>query len=206
MYLVTSPREPSVAALVASGRVGVLAQPGSNPPLEGEVWAADNGCFSPGRAWYADRWLAWLERQRPLAGACLFAAVPDRVGDHRATLRRWGYFSDAVRALGFAPAFVGQDGQTVAQTPWDELGALFIGGTTAWKLSEEPRRLADEALARGLWVHVGRVNSGKRFRAWAPHAHSCDGSFLSFAPAGNVPRLVRWLDHHEHAPTLWEAP
>lgn len=39
-------------------------------------WAADNGCFTLGDRFDADKWLRWLgERSR----SALFAAVPDRV-------------------------------------------------------------------------------------------------------------------------------
>ena len=39
-----------------------------------------------------------------------------------------------------------------------------IGGTTSWKLGPAAAGLAAQARRRGLWVHLGRVNSLKRLR------------------------------------------
>lgn len=93
-----------------------------------------------------------------------------------------------------------QPGSNHPRVGW--LWAADIGGTTEWKLSEHARGLAAEGRDRGLWIHVGRVNSGRRFSSWAPAADSCDGTFLAFGPAANVPRLLEWLDDYEHSPQL----
>jgi hypothetical protein len=42
------------------------------------------------------------------------------------------------------------------------LGALFIGGSTEWKLGPQAETLIAYAKTRGLWVHMGRVNSQQR--------------------------------------------
>ena len=47
-------------------------------------------------------------------------------------------------------------------TAWPRIDALFIGGSTDWKLGAATRALVREAKRRGLWVHMGRVNSLKR--------------------------------------------
>lgn len=203
LYLATSP-VPEVRALLDAGRIGLLCTPdGGSPPKPGWVWAADNGCFSG--SWDADRWIAWLGRRAPHRASCLFATVPDVVADADATLDRWDLYVTQVTMLGYRPALVAQDGLEPAMVPWSELGALFIGGSTEWKRSEAPRRLAAEARGRGLHVHVGRVNSEARFRAWAPDADSADGTFLAFGPSTNVPKLLRWLERHAAAPSLWES-
>jgi hypothetical protein len=55
--------------------------------------------------------------------------------------------------------------------------------------------LAAEARARGLTVHMGRVNSLRRLRyAAAIGCHSADGTCLTYAPQQNLPRLLSWLD------------
>lgn len=66
---------------------------------------------------------------------------------------------------------------------------------TEWKLSPEAAHVADEARARGLAVHMGRVNSHGRL----DHAHSIgcttvDGTFATTNPDENLPRLLAWLD------------
>lgn len=180
-----------------------MCQPGSNRPRAGWVWAADNGCFAS--TWEHDRWAAWLARDHPRAG-CLFATVPDVVGDHDATLERFAKHVDMVRDLRYPVAFVGQDGASVHGVPWDEFDCLFIGGSTDWKLSEVARHLGVVARDRGKWVHVGRVNSRRRFATWTPYADSCDGTFLAFGPNKNAPRLSGWIDATRAQPALTLTP
>jgi hypothetical protein len=127
--------------------------------------------------------------------------VPDVVADADATLERFHRYRPVVAEAGYPVAFVAQDG--LERVPWPQIDCLFIGGTDAFKGSEWAIAAAAEARQRGKWVHVGRVNGDRRFRAWAPFADSCDGTFLRFAPSQNVPRLARWLDNAENRPTLW---
>jgi hypothetical protein len=190
LYLGTSPNDDAVRPLLDSHRIGLMSQPGSNPPRPGWVWAADNGCFNA--RWDHDQWARWLARDMPRSG-CLFATVPDVVADHAATLDRFNIHARTVADARYPIAFVGQDGASIAGIPWSDIDCLFIGGSTDWKLSERAFALAGAARDRGKWVHVGRVNSNRRFAAWAPHADSCDGTFLAFGPTKNAPRLERWI-------------
>lgn len=199
LYLGTSPCEPDVASLLDTRRIGLMCQPGSNKPRGGWLWAADNGCFA--ESWREQHWLNWLYQSHPRVG-CLFAVVPDVVADHEATLDRWGQYRSAVEDAHYPLAFVGQDGATVATTPWSEFDCYFVGGTTEWKMGEA-FGLAEEARRLGKWVHVGRVNSNSRYQAWAPFADSCDGTFLAYGPKVNTPRLTAWLDTLEREPSLW---
>lgn len=199
LYLATSPCEPAVADLLNRRRLGLMCQPVSNPPRAGWLWAADNGCFSA--KWDETKWRRWLGSDLPKAG-CLFAVVPDVVADAAATLERFTAFADLVRGLRYPVALVAQDGLERLTVPWNDLDCLFIGGSTGWKLGEYAHQLAREARKHGKWVHVGRVNSGARYRAWSADADSCDGTFLAFGPTVNTPRLVAWLDHHDANPQL----
>lgn len=198
LYLGTSPCEPLVRDMLDTRRIGLMCQPRSNPPVAGWLWAADNGCFNA--KWSEAEWWAWLNRPHPRSG-CLFAVVPDVVADHDATLNRFWEYRDSITGR-YPVAFVGQDGATVDTVPWKELDTLFVGGSTRWKLSETAFGLAAEARKRGKWVHVGRVNSRRRYAAWYRHADSCDGTFLAFGPAKNSARLTGWLDGVEAAPPL----
>lgn len=188
--------------LLTRRRLGLMCQPASNPPKAGWLWAADNGCFSPG--WDETRWESWLERDHPRAG-CLFAVVPDVVADAYATLDRFDQYVSTVKDLRYPVAFVAQDGLLPGDAPYSEFDCLFIGGSTEWKLSEVAHEIASEARTLGKWVHVGRVNSGARYQAWASDADSADGTFLAFGPKVNLPRLMSWIDNHEQSPTLWDA-
>lgn len=201
LYLATSPAEPAVADALNRMKIGLMCQPASNKPRAGWLWAADNGCFSD--KWSEDKWLAWLGRPHPRAG-CLFAVVPDVVGDAEATFERWHRYAPMVREFGYPVAYVGQDGLDCDLFPSDA-DAYFVGGSTSWKMSEDAFDFADEARERGMWVHVGRVNSESRYLAWASHAHSCDGTFLAFGPRTNWPRLEAWIDAHDTSPQLWQG-
>lgn len=84
----------------------------------------------------------------------------------------------------------------------------FIGGSTAWKLGPHARRLVADAKRRGKWVHMGRVNSLKRFRyAAAIGCDSCDGTYLRFGPDINLPKVLSWGDSLDALPGLpiWDT-
>lgn len=192
MYLGTSPSYDDVRAALDAHEIGLMCQPGSNRPQAGWIWAADSGCFSD--AWEHSRWMTWLTSGLPRSG-CIFATIPDVVGDHEATVYRWNCYADIVWGFHYPRAFVAQDGAESKSVPWHELDCLFIGGTTEWKQGNDALALASEARERGKWVHVGRVNSGERVRSWHGIAHSVDGTFLAFGPSQNLPRLLTWMEH-----------
>jgi hypothetical protein len=115
------------------------------------------------------------------------------VGDAAATLARSEPWFDRIGALGFPVALAMQDGQENLPVPWDRIDVAFIGGTTEWKLGPPARVLVAEAKARGKWVHMGRVNSERRFQ-YARHigCDSVDGTYLRWSPTANLPRLTGW--------------
>ena len=70
---------------------------------------------------------------------------------------------------------------------------MFIGGDNAWKLGEHAADLAVVASSVGKWVHLGRVNSEKRYRyAEAIGCYSVDGTYLTFGPDKNLRHLQAW--------------
>ncbi len=159
------------------------------------MWAADTGMFAAPEKFDPDRYLAWLDARRHAADRCLFATAPDVVGDAVATLEIAAPFLPRIRALGFKAALVAQDGLEALPVPWDAFDVLFVGGTTAWKLSEAAYALVAEANRRGKWTHQGRCNSWRRLRAaQAAGYDSADGTYLAFGPDTNTPKLQRWLD------------
>lgn len=165
----------------------------------GGVWAADNGRFSSPEKYTDDAYLAWLSRQP--SEMCLFATAPDVVGDAVATLALSTPMFERIRGLGYRVALVAQDGLEDLPVPWDAFDALFIGGTTAWKLGDPAAGLAIEAHRRGKWVHMGRVNSRKRLvYAESIHCDSADGTVLKH----DLSRPVRsWVEHVNDNPSLW---
>lgn len=184
---------PASRVAMRAGLIGAIGTPAQSHRLDpGVMWCADNGAFS--ERWDAGKWWAWLERNAVNADTCLFAALPDVVADWPATLARSLPWLPKVKALGYPVALVLQDGATSDTVPWDDLDAVFVGGTTAWKLGAEARELVAEAKRRGLWVHMGRVNSERRLRyAGAIGCDSADGTYLTFGPDVNLPKVLDWL-------------
>jgi hypothetical protein len=178
--------------------LGLLMQPGGGAGLGRKTlgwlpWAADNGCFAQGERFDPGNWLEWLASLRRYRERCLFAVLPDVFADPRATRLRSSPYISTVRQLGFAPAYVSQDGEI----DWpDDVACLFIGGTDAWKLSEPSYRLALKAKQAGLWVHMGRVNSMQRLRACSVsnRIDSADGTFVRHGPDRRLPEVFDWLD------------
>lgn len=185
--------------LIERGLLGWMVTPRQiNDPATIErrcrVWAADNDCFNQGERFDSEAWLLWLAALRPALASCLFAALPDVVGDAQATEERSLPFVPSVRALGYALAYVAQDGSESSGLPWDQFDVLFVGGSTEFKIGPA-WEIIHEARRRGKPVHMGRVNSHKRFRAArAAGCDSADGTFLKFGPEVLLPRLQRWLD------------
>jgi hypothetical protein len=172
---------------------------GAQAQLVPGKWAMDNGAFS---GFDEGAFVRMLERFSWEPG-CLFVTAPDVVADAAATLARWSFWSRLIRGVGFAPAFVAQDGLTPERVPWEELGALFIGGSTAYKESAEVRSLCGIAKSRGIWVHWGRVNGKRRYElALKSGADSIDGTGFSMFPDTNIPKAAEWHEAIRQQPEL----
>ncbi len=149
----------------------------------GLPWAADNGAF----AGFDEA--AYLRMLDHLPPGGLFVVAPDVVADHAATLELWRAWSPKLRARGFTPAFVLQDG--CAEAPTDA-EALFIGGSTAYKLGATAARIARRHPG---WVHMGRVNSKRRvLYAASIGCDSVDGTAVSMFPDTKLPLMLRWCE------------
>lgn len=182
------------------GDLGCITTPAQGQtPEPGIDWCADNGCFS--NKWKPSTWLNWLKKQPP---TMRFAVCPDRVADAKGTTELFEQWHPVMQQLGVPIAYVAQDNVTNNMVPWELISTLFIGGTTEWKLSTHAEQLITDAKQRGLWVHVGRVNSYKRIR-WAHEAgaDSCDGTSLVFAPDRKLPMVLTWLRRLETEHTLF---
>lgn len=154
-------------------------------------WVMDNYAYS---GFDTGAFMAMLQAFHGRKG-CRFVAAPDVPFDAKATLDRWPFWSSVIRGVGFVPALVAQDGLTVSDVPWRDLGALFIGGSTEWKTGRQARDLCAYAKTRGLWVHVGRVNTRGRIREIADMgADSFDGSGWSRWPDTRIPKGVAWTE------------
>tara|TARA_Y100000310_G_scaffold323454_1_gene383799 strand:- start:260 stop:877 length:618 start_codon:yes stop_codon:yes gene_type:complete len=132
----------------------------------GRPWAADCGVFT-GR-YDLRQYLAWLDAMQGWRDTCLFVVCPDVVGNSRDTRAQWQELAPLFKP--WPRAFVAQDGQEDYAIP-TAAEALFIGGTTMWKLG--PGALKVIAGAGRRHVHIGRVNRRRRYR----HFHGLEGSW-----------------------------
>lgn len=149
--------------------------------VDGWVWGADNDCFNGGLDEPAYR--AMLDRIDGIPGG-LFVVAPDVVADAAATLDLLYDWLGDLR--GFPVALVAQDGLQLNCVPWLEIDALFIGGSTGYKMSRDAATAVAEAKRQGKWVHMGRVNTRRRFRyAKSIGCDSVDGTSAS-----------KWTDAH----------
>lgn len=167
--------------------------------LESGQWAMDNGAFS---RFDGDAFMGMLEAFYQQAG-CLFVTAPDVLRDAARTRRQWPFWRDVIRGLGLPAAFVAQDGLRLEQAPWDDMQALFIGGTTDYKESSDVRTLCAYAKARGIWVHWGRVNGKRRYElALKAGCDSIDGTGFSMFPDTNIPKAEAWREMIQQQPEL----
>ena len=194
MLYLTGAAQRLVTAYSSRFLGSLLSPRQSTKPISGIPWAADNDCFTQGDTFTSQRYGDWLTKCRTYGGQCLFAVLPDVMGDPKATLVRSLEAWEVLSHLPFRWAFVLQDHVTHHDVPWNKVEAVFIGGSTEFKTSGDARNLVDMAKQRGLWTHMGRVNSLKRFRlAYSWGIDSVDGTYLRFGPDCNWPNLKRWL-------------
>lgn len=138
-------------------------------------YAIDNGAFS---VFKESEFLSLLERERPRRDLCRFVAVPDVVASAIRTLEVFEEWKP--RLTDWPLALVCQDGQENLPIPWKEITAVFIGGSTEWKMSNHASACIKAAKAIGKWVHVGRVNTPGRFEYFEElGADSLDGTGLA---------------------------
>lgn len=183
----------------------------------GIPWAADNDCF---QGLDRDAFCRMLDRLQRVAGTsldrpppvrsrCLFVAVPDAVGDAALTARMFERWSSAVRRRGLPAALVAQDGLELMPrwlgSVWPRVDALFVGGSTAWKLGPHAADLVADALGRGKHVHWGRVNTRERYRYCAAvGGHSFDGSGLARWRHTLLDRALAWTLEPPAPPPSWQ--
>ena len=153
-------------------------------------WCGDNEVYT-GRYSFR-RYFLWLWKMRPHRHSCVFVTCPDVVGDARRTLIRYFLLAWIIKLLGYPIAYVAQDGQE--GLPFPPFDALFIGGSTEWKMSPLADACIRKAQRRGRWVHVGRVNSQKRMRHFKRiGVNSVDGTSLTYAPDRDFWRFQKIL-------------
>ncbi len=172
--------------------LGHLYSPGAQRgPWDFMPYALDNdryGCWKSGRIWSEAGWLRLLKWAKDSGQRPLWAAVPDVVTKREATLEEWKKYAPVVRAHGFHPAFVVQDGMTFDDVPDSEC-LLFLGGTVDWK-----EAAIDPWCGRFPGrVHVGKVNAWPRLiKCYRAGAISVDGTGWFHDDTGQAEDLIRF--------------
>jgi hypothetical protein len=138
-------------------------------------WAIDNGGF---KNLDVDGLKALLAREAHHKDKCLFVAAPDIIGSAQRTAELFSQFWSMLR--GWPVALVCQDGQESIPIPWDDIAAVFIGGSTSWKCSPHVEQIIRTAKILGKWTHAGRVNDPQRYLHFERMGvDSCDGTGLA---------------------------
>lgn len=149
----------------------------------GMPYALDNGewpAHANGTPWDEGAFLRALDR---FGAGAMFIVVPDVVADREASLARTKHWLPILQAredLARVPLLIAvQDGMTFEDIePFltDPRIGIFLGGSTEWKERNiiPWGRFCEE---RGLYYHVGRVNTARRIHLCAAaKAKSFDGS------------------------------
>ncbi len=209
MQYLATPSSPDTRAAMAAGRLACITTPaqGNRIPA-GSLYACDNGKY--GNGWPGTRaWHSWLTATIHRYGSdrCLFAVAPDTPFDAAATLAESTPWLPAIRNLGVPAAYAAQDGcEQPGLLPWTDIDVVFLAGSTPWKTGPTAYSIAQQAKARGMGVHMGRVNSLKRLRiAETFGCDSADGTFLAYGPDTNLPILLGWLDELHRRPSLFAS-
>jgi hypothetical protein len=207
-FYLAPPSTSAIRAAMRRGELGAILNPASGNKLpNGALFGADNAVF--GGKYPGDKaYLEWLGRLAPHSERALWATAPDIVGDHFCTYARSRDMLPKIREFGFPAAFVAQDGMEFDHHMgmWEEWDVLFIGGTTAWKMSQAAVDLAIFAIGLGKCVHLGRCNSLERLRyAQYIGATTADGTYTVFAPDKNLQAVLRWRSELTDQEALFDA-
>ena len=200
----------TVARLAGHPHLGRLTQPRSHNRIDdlatcGLIWGADNDALA---GLDVDAYLTMIDTIMQHDQTTLrFVTAPDAATmtpagpavSWEGTLWLWRSWRTALLRRNLPLAIVLQDGATVDTIPWDEVRAVFLGGSTAWKESATAIALLSEAKRRGKWRHIGRINTQRRERLLWPHCESFDGGQYSTWPDTHIPPCLARLEVRQHA-------
>ena len=205
MLCLVSGSTKTVRRLAEKGQrnLGVLLTPANGNAVRsvlslGLPYAVDNGAFSGFDPVAFEKLLIELEHADRMP---MWVACPDVVGDAVATYSMWQRWHGKIAGRGLPVAYVLQDGQDeISMPPWPFLSAVFIGGSTDFKLGPAAAELVERAKRMRKLVHMGRVNSKARMElAWHIGCDSIDGTSMSMFGDAHVQKFC------DHAVFLEEA-
>ena len=159
---------------------------------QGCIWGADNDCYS---GFNEIKYTKMIERL-PRIETLKYVTLPDVVGNHDKTTNLFDIWYEKLKNEQLPLAFVLQDGCSTMDIPFDKIKAIFIGGTTEYKLSKEVRDIVSVAKDKNKWVHMGRVNSMKRIKyASSIGVNSFDGTSFSMFANTYIPKTLELLNN-----------
>lgn len=126
--------------------------------------------------------------------SCAFVSMPDVLGDSEATYDQFFVWQKFMQILypQYKIAFVLQDNCYQIPVTAD---AYFLGGSTKYKMSQEAKKLVIDLKALNYYVHVGRVNSYKRFKYFYDlGVDSVDGTHVHYKPSVIIPEMTEWFE------------
>lgn len=145
------------------------------PQKPEQMFCMDNGAFAK---FESKGFLSLLEKHEPRKHLCRFVAAPDVVGSARRTIECFNHWYPIMSE--WPVAFVCQDGMENFDIPWNCISAVFIGGSTEWKMSKHAAAIVKASGVIGKWCHIGRVNTPGRYEYFQDlGADSCDGTGLA---------------------------
>lgn len=177
IVMLDTPQDLTVCAAELGCEVEQLFTPLTRrlPQQPEKFFAMDNGAFA---RFESKGFLSLLAKHEPRKELCRFVACPDVVGSAIRTLECFECWK--AQLAGWPLALVAQDGQENFPIPWNEIAAVFIGGSTDWKMSRHAAAIVKTAKVVGKWCHVGRINTPGRFEYFDElGADSCDGTGLA---------------------------
>jgi hypothetical protein len=153
--------------------------------------AADNGAFGeflPGK--FAAMLALYADADVPID----WVTCPDKVCDAKETFRLWDVWHGRIRAFGFEPCLVLQNGMMREDVQAIDPPAVFVGGDDEFKEGKVARSVVRDWRDKGRPAHMGRVNSQRRIEyALRIGCTSCDGSGFSTWPDTRIPLYLRWI-------------
>lgn len=173
---------------------GWLCRPKKNPLSNYQEKAythlpfyADNDAFNN---FSAEKYCIMLDRLKQIQ--ICWVTAPDKVANAQETTKMFHYWIDKIHPL--PVAYVLQDGVTQDMIPFDTISAVFLGGSTEFKLSPYAMNLLHYARSMNKLVHVGRVNSVKRIKLFHEVMHTFDGSGFARFAKRDIPKYIKYME------------
>lgn len=195
MLLLVSGATKTLTKFAGNPHIGQLMTPQSgNKYREDMPVGVDNCAYSD---WDEQKFIRMIDS---LAGKkVLWVAAPDFLGDARVTSVLYDKWYQEIKVKRNLPiAYVLQDGLDEIGAPYYPYDAVFIGGTTEFKLGGYVRYFVNAAKQHGKLIHMGRVNSFERMKyAIDIGCDSVDGSGFSIEPDRKIAVFLKMIEQYK---------